>query len=350
MPHDHRRLPVRRVGFRLLGGAGRHHRAQRAHRLGVHQPHHRRDRPLPREDRGRRSTGATAQLVPLEERTETIKVAGGDDVELASARRCTARSSRGSPTTSPRSPTIRTPARTAAVIAPGGAPEGEYAVSLRWTALEPGTTARAIFALNIAQDFDDFRDAAALFDVPAQNLIYADRRRQHRLPDARTTADPRRGRRVAAAAGLGLGVRLAGLHPVRRAAHVVQPARGLHRHGEQRHRVRGLPVFAHARLGLRLARGAHRGSDRAQGGDGPAHRRRHARHPGRQRVRDGQAPRGGLHRHLDGSPRAGCRPRAAAFMGRAERRRLGCRCLRERAVGRTRHEPVRERPSRARLR
>jgi penicillin amidase len=53
-------------------------------------------------------------------------------------------------------------------------PEGEYAVSLRWTALDAGTTATAVFALATAQSFDDFRYAASLFDVPAQNLIYAD--------------------------------------------------------------------------------------------------------------------------------------------------------------------------------
>ncbi len=48
------------------------------------------------------------------------------------------------------------------------------AVTLRWTALDAGSTAKAIFALNTAQDFTDFRYAASLFDVPAQNLIYAD--------------------------------------------------------------------------------------------------------------------------------------------------------------------------------
>lgn len=47
-------------------------------------------------------------------------------------------------------------------------------MSLQWTALEPGTAASAVFALSTAQDFEEFRLAAALFDVPAQNLIYAD--------------------------------------------------------------------------------------------------------------------------------------------------------------------------------
>jgi penicillin amidase len=55
-------------------------------------------------------------------------------------------------------------------------PQGDAAVSIRWTALDPGTTAKAIFALDTAKDFTDFRRAASLFDVPAQNLIYADKK------------------------------------------------------------------------------------------------------------------------------------------------------------------------------
>ncbi len=51
---------------------------------------------------------------------------------------------------------------------------GEWAVSLRWTALDTGTSPQAIFALNTATNFDEFRSAAQLFNVPAQNLIYAD--------------------------------------------------------------------------------------------------------------------------------------------------------------------------------
>jgi penicillin G amidase len=50
----------------------------------------------------------------------------------------------------------------------------EHAVALRWTALDPGTTPMAIFALNAASDWESFRDAARLFTVPAQNLVYAD--------------------------------------------------------------------------------------------------------------------------------------------------------------------------------
>jgi penicillin amidase len=49
-----------------------------------------------------------------------------------------------------------------------------YDVSLAWTALQPGRTADAVFALDAARGWDDFRAAARVFDVPAQNLIYAD--------------------------------------------------------------------------------------------------------------------------------------------------------------------------------
>ena len=52
-------------------------------------------------------------------------------------------------------------------------PEG-YAVSLSWTALTPGRTADAVFALNQATNWDEFRSAAELFEVPSQNLVYAD--------------------------------------------------------------------------------------------------------------------------------------------------------------------------------
>lgn len=114
------------------------------------------------------------ELVPLDVRTETVRVAGGDDVEL------TIRETGHGPIISDVS------AQYAAIAAdpyvgtsneaapPTETPDGEYAISLRWTALDPGTTASAIFTLNTAQDFADFREAAAAFDVPAQNLVYAD--------------------------------------------------------------------------------------------------------------------------------------------------------------------------------
>ncbi|KRE21667.1 penicillin amidase [Agromyces sp. Soil535] len=104
--------------------------------------------------------------VPLAVREETIEVAGGDPVTV------TVRSTA-------RGPIVTDIGSDFAAVADGypaasGQREGEYELSLRWTALTPGRTAGAVFALNRARDWNEFRAAAALFDVPAQNLVYAD--------------------------------------------------------------------------------------------------------------------------------------------------------------------------------
>lgn len=118
---------------------------------------------------------------PVEVRNEIIKVAGGEDVPLEV--RSTAHgpivsgltpdftSIAGTPRFGEGTGTLETATRSESDIE---SLPGEYAVSLRWTALDPGSTGEAIFALNVAENFEDFRAAAALFDVPAQNLIYAD--------------------------------------------------------------------------------------------------------------------------------------------------------------------------------
>ncbi|WP_417563138.1 penicillin acylase family protein [Microbacterium sp.] len=114
------------------------------------------------------------KLVPLEVWHETIKVAGGEDVDLE------IRSTDNGPIISSTSDDFASIAEHpyvgtgGSVTAPAGMPEGDTAVALKWTALTPGTTAEAIFTLDVAQDFAGFRAAAAQFDVPAQNLIYAD--------------------------------------------------------------------------------------------------------------------------------------------------------------------------------
>ncbi|GAA4489826.1 penicillin acylase family protein [Microbacterium panaciterrae] len=125
------------------------------------------------------------KLVPLTTRTETITVAGSADITL------TIRSTVHGPIVSGLTDDFTAlaghPIVGTAASGPGGetgvAPDaataalpGKYAVSLRWTALDPGTTSTAIFAMNTAKDFTDFRHAASLFDVPAQNLIYADQK------------------------------------------------------------------------------------------------------------------------------------------------------------------------------
>ena len=50
----------------------------------------------------------------------------------------------------------------------------DYAVALRWTALDPNHTLAAVIGMNFASDFDEFREATREFAVPAQNLLYAD--------------------------------------------------------------------------------------------------------------------------------------------------------------------------------
>ncbi|WP_246649665.1 penicillin acylase family protein [Nonomuraea coxensis] len=91
----------------------------------------------------------------LETRKEQIKVAGGATVTI------TVRSTVHGPLINE--------------VMPDAKPSGEAnAVALQWTALTPGHTADAIFALNKAGDWAQFRSAASLFEVPAQNLVYAD--------------------------------------------------------------------------------------------------------------------------------------------------------------------------------
>jgi penicillin amidase len=102
--------------------------------------------------------------VALATRTETIRVAGGDDVEL------TVRST-------PHGPLLSDVSDDAAELTgtlPAASTDAEYAVALQWTALTPGRTANAVPGLMTARDFDTFRRAAADFEVPSQNLLYAD--------------------------------------------------------------------------------------------------------------------------------------------------------------------------------
>ena len=105
---------------------------------------------------------------PVTTRQETIKVAGAAD------RTVTIRSTVHGP--------VLSDVVEGLVDAGARAPteqEGDqnqaYAVSLAWTGLLPGRTADSILDLNLARDFDGFKEAARSFAVPAQNLLYADR-------------------------------------------------------------------------------------------------------------------------------------------------------------------------------
>ncbi|MGG5258112.1 penicillin acylase family protein [Phycicoccus avicenniae] len=105
---------------------------------------------------------------PMTTREETIKVAGGAD------QRITVRATEHGPIMSD----VLSSAREAGARAPTeeeGDETQDYAVSLAWTGLVPSRTADAIIGFNKASDFDEFREAARSFAVPAQNLVYADR-------------------------------------------------------------------------------------------------------------------------------------------------------------------------------
>ncbi|SDT06156.1 penicillin amidase [Microterricola viridarii] len=103
---------------------------------------------------------------PLTVHTETIKVAGGEPVKLE------IRSTARGPLVSDITPQFTSIAEDY----PGASrqPAGEYALSLQWTALVPGQTPSAVFAINKARNWDEFRAGARLFEVPSQNLLYAD--------------------------------------------------------------------------------------------------------------------------------------------------------------------------------
>ncbi len=105
----------------------------------------------------------------LQVREETIKVAGGEDVTIR------VRHTNHGPLISDPSSQFADLAGSDRVIGElGGQPGDEYGVALAWTALMPGRTVEALFAVNSARTFDEFRQAAALLEVPAQNLVYAD--------------------------------------------------------------------------------------------------------------------------------------------------------------------------------
>ncbi|MFE0131281.1 penicillin acylase family protein [Streptomyces sp. NPDC059037] len=108
------------------------------------------------------------KVVPFKSRVETIKVAGGKSKKI------TVRETDNGPLLSDRDDELVKVGKKATVDSAAPDRGDGYGVSLRWTALQPGKSMDAVFGLNKAKDFSDFRKAAASFEVPSQNLIYAD--------------------------------------------------------------------------------------------------------------------------------------------------------------------------------
>ncbi|MFI8878631.1 penicillin acylase family protein [Streptomyces sp. NPDC055243] len=108
------------------------------------------------------------KVLPFKSRVETIKVAGGKSKKI------TVRETGNGPLLSDRDDELVKVGKKATVDSAAPDRGDGYGVSLRWTALKPGRSMDAVFELNKAKDFSGFRKAAASFEVPSQNLIYAD--------------------------------------------------------------------------------------------------------------------------------------------------------------------------------
>ena len=104
----------------------------------------------------------------FERREETINVAGGEPFTF------TVRSSVHGPLLSDVSALHASVGANAPVEANAPDRDGGYAVALAWTALETTRTAEAVFEIDRATDWDEFREAARKFAAPSQNMLYAD--------------------------------------------------------------------------------------------------------------------------------------------------------------------------------
>ncbi len=108
------------------------------------------------------------QWLDMDVKKELIQVAGGEPVEI------TVRRTHHGPIISDTYGSLEN-LDPATVLDVGQVGSGEvYAVALSWTALEPTSTFVSALKLNQAQDFEQFREALRLWDVPSQNFVYAD--------------------------------------------------------------------------------------------------------------------------------------------------------------------------------
>ncbi len=107
---------------------------------------------------------------PLRMHDETIEIQGEDEPFTF-----TVRSTRHGPLLSDVSAELSTVGANADVGEDAPERGNGYAVALSWTALTPNRTADALFLIDKASSWDEFRDAARLFAAPSQNLVYADR-------------------------------------------------------------------------------------------------------------------------------------------------------------------------------
>ncbi|MEO8285649.1 MAG: penicillin acylase family protein [Chloroflexota bacterium] len=97
------------------------------------------------------------QWLPLQILTETIKVRNGEPVTQ------TVRLTKHGPLLSDTNP-----------LSPTGSTTVTGTYSLQWTALQPGHVLEAVYGLQTASNWNEFRAALSKWDVPGQNFVYAD--------------------------------------------------------------------------------------------------------------------------------------------------------------------------------
>jgi len=103
------------------------------------------------------------QWVDMDLVQETLQVNGGDPVDL------TVRYTRHGPIISETYGDLEDFSAKTGIEVPEN-----YAIALQWTALQPSFVFRAILGFDRAQNWEEFRQSARDFAVPAQNLVYAD--------------------------------------------------------------------------------------------------------------------------------------------------------------------------------
>jgi penicillin G amidase len=107
--------------------------------------------------------------LPLVTRQESFRIAGEDEPVTITVREC-----RDGPLISDVGTDEAKVGRNAPVPASAPSRGRGYGVALRWTALQPGRTADALFGIDAARNFRQLHDAASTFEAPGQNIVYAD--------------------------------------------------------------------------------------------------------------------------------------------------------------------------------
>ena len=107
-------------------------------------------------------------------REETIKVAGGESKKIV------VRETDNGPLLSDRDDELVKVGKKATVDAAAPDRGDGYGIALRWTALDPGTSMDAVFAMDKASNWTDFRAGAACSTCPRRTCLRR-HRGQHRL-------------------------------------------------------------------------------------------------------------------------------------------------------------------------